>query len=200
MQEFEAKEVKIIKRHKLILLLLIAAVVLSRCGSGGADRTDTRPRHWAAAVERQGLPNLYKVSPDLYRGAQPEKSGIEELKKLGIKTIINFRTSNEDQRLIKGYTFNYFHLPMNAFFPGKEKFSRFLEIVSDPAMVPVFIHCKHGADRTGAAAALYRINIQQWDPDEAINEMVNGGYHFHKIHNHLKNFVKELSSLRSQLE
>jgi len=191
MQELEAEEVKMIKRHKLILSLFIAAVVLFQCGSGGADRTDARPQHWAAAVERQGLPNLYKISPDLYRGAQPEKSGIEELKKLGIKTIINFRTSNEDKQLINGYSFNYFHLPMNAFFPSKEKFSRFLEIVSDPVMAPVFIHCKHGADRTGAAAALYRIKIQKWDPGEAVNEMVNGGYHFHKIHNHLKSFVRK---------
>ncbi len=191
MQEFEAEEVKMIRRYKLILSLLTAAVVLFQCCSGGADRVDERPQHWAAAVERQGLPNLYKISADLYRGGQPEKSGIEELKKLGIKTIINFRTSNKDQRLIKGYTFNYYHLPMNAFFPRKEKFSRFLEIVSDPAKVPVFIHCKHGADRTGVAAALYRIKIQKWNPDEAINEMVNGGYHFHKIHNHLKSFIKE---------
>lgn len=181
------------KRHKVILSLFIAATVLFQCGFGGADRTDVRPSYWAAAVECQGLPNLYKISPDLYRGAQPQKSGIEELKKLGIKTIINFRTSNEDQRLIEGYTFNYVHLPMNAFFPSKKKFSRFLEIVSDPAMVPVFIHCQYGADRTGAATALYRIKIQKWSPDEAINEMVNGGYHFHKIHSHLKHFVKKMS-------
>ena len=180
-----------IKRNKVLLAMVLAAVVLFQCGAGSSDQTGERPQHWATAVEHPGLPNLYKISADLYRGAQPDKAGIEELKKMGIKTIISFRTSNEDQELIKGYTFNYYHLSMNAFFPKKEKYSRFLVIVSDPANLPAFIHCKHGADRTGAAVALYRIKIQKWNPEEAINEMVNGGYRFHKIHSHLKNFVRK---------
>ena len=68
---------------------------------------------------------------------------------------------------------------------------RFLEIVSDPDNLPAFVHCKHGADRTGTAVALYRIKVQNWDAEEAINEMVNGGYNFHRIYRHLKDFVRK---------
>ena len=180
-----------IHKGKLLSIILIF-IFFFYCSHGGSSRdTGYRPAHWASAVEREGLQNLYKVSDALYRGAQPQKEGIKELKKLGIKTIVNLRTSNKDQKLIKGYEFKYYHLSMNAFSPKKKKFSRFLEIVSDPAHQPVFIHCQHGADRTGTAVALYRIKIQKWAVEEAIDEMVNGRYHFHKIHNHLKNFIRK---------
>ncbi|HSH35201.1 MAG TPA: tyrosine-protein phosphatase, partial [Schnuerera sp.] len=35
---------------------------------------------------------------------------------------------------------------------------------------PVYIHCRHGSDRTGMAAALYRIRQQGWSPTKALIE------------------------------
>lgn len=179
-------------RNKLIVLLFVLSLVFLYhfLYNSPDDPIYPRPAQWAVSMEREGLPNFHKVSDVLYRGGQPEKQGMEELKKMGIKTIVNLRTSDLDQELMAGYEFNYYHLPMNAFLPIKEKFSRFLEIVSDPALQPVFIHCKHGADRTGAAVALYRIRVQGWTYEDAIAEMVNGGFHFHRIHGHLKGFIK----------
>ena len=121
----------------------------------------------------------------------------KKLKKLGIKTIINFRISNPDYKLIKGTDLKHFHLPVFTPLPGKKAFERFLEILSDPDNVPAFVHCRRGADRTGAAVAIYRIKVQKWDTEEAINEMVNGGYNFHRIHSHLKSFIRKFVELDS---
>lgn len=52
-----------------------------------------RPDEWSTPIDINGLPNLHKVTEDLYRGAQPTADGIEQLKKMGIKTIINLRSS-----------------------------------------------------------------------------------------------------------
>ena len=35
---------------------------------------------------------------------------------------------------------------------------------------PSYIHCLHGKDRTGTAAALYRIKHDNWDVDKALEE------------------------------
>ena len=43
--------------------------------------------------------------------------------------------------------------------------------MADPAKRPVFVHCKHGADRTGTMVAFYRILFEGWSKDEAIREM-----------------------------
>lgn len=149
-----------------------------------------RPVKWAEPMELQGLPNFYKVTDNLYRGAQPEKIGIEELKKLGIKTIINLRLSNTDYEIIAGSGFKYYFLPVNTLSPDRDKFARFIEIISDPANCPVFVHCRRGADRTGTAVALFRIKVQKWPVEEAVKEMQNGGYHFNSIYFNLKSLVR----------
>lgn len=141
-------------------------------------------------IERAGLPNFFQVSMDLYRGGQPEKSGVRELQKLGVRTVVSLRRSKMDESLFRGSGIDCVSIPMSAFFPKREGYRRFLEIVSDPNRVPVFVHCRYGSDRTGAAVALYRIQVQKWRPQEAIREMVDGGYGFHPIHGHLKRFVR----------
>jgi len=178
-------------KNKITFFTIIILILFLDCGCKTDTAQKPRPEQWAIALEREGLPNFYKVSDTLFRGAQPGKKGIEELKQLGIKTIINLRISNLDDKLIKGTDLKYFYLPIFTLLPEKKSFVRFLEIVSDPGNLPVFIHCKHGADRTGAAVAIYRVKIQNWDVEEAINEMVNGGYNFHRIHSHLKNFIRK---------
>jgi protein tyrosine/serine phosphatase len=41
---------------------------------------------------------------------------------------------------------------------------------------PVLIHCKHGSDRTGLMAAMYRVVVQGWSKDDALSEMTQGGF------------------------
>jgi protein tyrosine phosphatase (PTP) superfamily phosphohydrolase (DUF442 family) len=189
-------EVAMMFKRRITIFLFLFYVLLLNAAAGtccsGSEVKESQPRsgHWAPAIERGGLPNFYKVSDSLYRGAQPRKQGFEELKKLGIKTVVNLRRSHREQIAVKEAGLKYYQIPMFAFFPQKEKFARFLKIVSNPSNHPVFVHCKHGADRTGAAIAIYRIKIQNWNVEEAINEMVNGGYNFHRIYRNLKKFVR----------
>ncbi|HPI89933.1 MAG TPA: tyrosine-protein phosphatase, partial [Spirochaetota bacterium] len=114
-----------------------------------------------------------------------------ELKKRGIKTIVNLRTSNSDRGRADKYGIAGVHIPVNASSPRKEDFAVFLKIATDPARQPVFVHCRHGADRTGAAVALYRIYVQGWTKDEAIEEMTRGGYGFHALFSSLKDFIRK---------
>ncbi|MEN1377800.1 tyrosine phosphatase TpbA, partial [Pseudomonas aeruginosa] len=41
---------------------------------------------------------------------------------------------------------------------------------------PVLMHCKHGNNRTGLFAAMYRIVVQGWDKQAALEEMQRGGF------------------------
>ena len=52
-----------------------------------------------------------------------------------------------------------------------------LQIVANPANLPIYIHCKHGQDRTGLVVALYRIFNEGWTPVEARKEMLQLGFH-----------------------
>ncbi|MHC4689665.1 MAG: fused DSP-PTPase phosphatase/NAD kinase-like protein, partial [Planctomycetota bacterium] len=104
---------------------------------------------WAEKIELPGLENFHKVSKDLYRGAQPSREGFAELKNLGIKTIVNLRSFHSDRDQMAGRDFIYEHIFMKAWHPEDKEIIRFLDIVTNETNLPVFVHCQHGADRTG---------------------------------------------------
>ena len=62
------------------------------------------------------------------------------------------------------------------------------------------MHCQHGADRTGAMSALYRIAVQGWSKEEAIREMVHGGFNYHEIWINRPRWIRELDIGRIRAE
>ncbi|MFC1635289.1 dual specificity protein phosphatase family protein [Planctomycetota bacterium] len=183
--------------------LLLAGVIIV-CATGYLSCTLITNRHidpdidadtrakWAKPMDLPGLPNLHKVSEDLYRGAQPSAEGMRQLEKLGVKTVVNLRSSHSDRDELKGTSLAYEHIEMTAWNPEFEDVVRFLQIVSDSNSLPVFVHCQHGADRTGLMCAVYRIAVQGWSKDEAIMEMTEGGFGFHEIWKNLPNYIRRL--------
>jgi protein tyrosine/serine phosphatase len=163
-------------------------------GSMNTSRTidDPASGRWAERMQVEGLPNLYKVSGDLYRGAQPAPEGLRELKKLGIRTVVNLRESNDDQARLAELGLAYEYIPMTAFFLKDENVVRFLKIVGNPGHTPIFVHCQRGADRTGLMCAIYRIALQGWSKDEAIAEMTQGGFRFNHGYQNVVNYIQDM--------
>jgi protein tyrosine phosphatase (PTP) superfamily phosphohydrolase (DUF442 family) len=149
-------------------------------------------RDWAQQLELPGVDNLHKVSDFLYRGAQPTKEGMQQLKKLGIKTIVNLRSFHSDRAEIGDTGLSYEHIYMKTWHAEDKEVVRFLNIVTDPNRTPVFVHCRRGADRTGTMCAIYRVAVQNWRKDEAIEEMVKGGFGFYTRWQNLIDYIGEL--------
>lgn len=150
------------------------------------------PKEPARKLDVPGLPNFYKVSDNLYRGAQPTAEGMRQLKKMGIKTVVNLRLLHSDRNEIGDTELTYRHIPMTAFIPKTSDVAQFLQIVTDSNCTPVFVHCQHGSDRTGLMCAIYRIVVQGWSKDEAIAEMTRGGFGFHGIFMNLRDYIRKL--------
>lgn len=136
---------------------------------------------WSARIRSRFLSNFRQVSPDLYRGAQPDRRGMKELERIGIKTVINLRKLHTDRDEMEGTSLRSEHIPMTAMFPENAQVVRFLRIVAKKENGPFFVHCLHGSDRTGTMVAFYRIVFQGWTKKRAIAEMTEGGFGFHKI-------------------
>ena len=149
------------------------------------------------------LPNYFVVEDEaLHRGGQPSPNGLQELTKNGIKTIINLRLGNFSKKVIEEYTHDQirlFHLPFSPFEPGDQIMIDFLKILLNPQHRPAFVHCFHGADRTGAVCAIYRIIVQNWDKEKAIAEMRKKGLHW--WHTNMIDYIMNLDvpALRKQL-
>jgi protein tyrosine/serine phosphatase len=182
-------------------LVLIGAIILLLETGPGISKIDNdrgkryrleRPLEWATPIVKNGLPNFHKVSQDLYRGAQPTAAGIRQLKDMGIKTIINLRSFNSDKNKIGDVKIGYEHICMKAWHPEEEDVVRFLKIVTDKEKTPVFVHCQHGADRTGLMCAIYRVAVCGWSKESAADEMVYGGFGFHPVWKNLRCYLMNL--------
>jgi protein tyrosine/serine phosphatase len=121
------------------------------------------------------LPNFQLVNQHLYRGAQPTIKGIAKLAAMGIKTIINLRgegdLSRNEMEAARRAGVQYRSVPMpNLSKPSDNDVNEALSIINDQQNWPVFVHCKHGEDRTGLIIACYRISRDGWSDKEALKE------------------------------
>jgi protein tyrosine/serine phosphatase len=145
-----------------------------------------------------GVGNFAKVTPKLWRGAQPTEEGFRNLEKAGVKTIISLRDEHDDYddfaKLGGANTLKYIRIPMHAWDPDKAQLIVLMNVLNralkEPASYPVFIHCAEGKDRTGYSVATYRMLSQDWDANNAILEMYDFG--FNEIWFRNPDFLKSL--------
>jgi protein tyrosine/serine phosphatase len=166
----------------------------------GADNdvratSDLAANAWAQPMDLPGLPNLHKVSDSVYRGAEPTAEGIQQLKKLGVRTVIDLRSSGSPDD-VQGTGMTYVHIPATAWQPDEKTVVRFLQIVTDAGQSPVFVHCQRGADRTGMMCAIYRVAVQGWSKDQAIDEMTHGGFGFYSGWQNIVRYIHDLDVQR----
>ena len=129
----------------------------------------------------QGLERFRQVDDKLYRGAQPSAEGFKHLKAIGVSTVINLRMEEDaartnEQQIVEELGMRYISLPVkdgNFFTRSRiipdESIRKFFAAL-DAAEGPVFVHCRRGADRTGALVAFYRIVRNGWDNQRAYEE------------------------------
>jgi protein tyrosine/serine phosphatase len=160
-----------------------------------------RPAQWATPIARAGVPNLHQVAPGLYRSAQPTDDGLRALLSLGIHTVVNLRSMHSDRGALGGVPIAYEPIPMVAWKAEEDEMLAFLRVATDPKKQPVLVHCQHGADRTGTAVALYRMVVQGWSREDAIEEMTHGGFGFHSEWSNLVAFLQkvDVERLRTRL-
>lgn len=161
---------------------------------GGASDAGVELRNpaWAQPLVRNGLPNLHRVTETLYRGAQPEPAGFAELQSLGIKTVVNLRAFHSDTDSVGKTGLKYEEISFKTWHPEEDDIVKFLRIVGNTNNAPVFVHCQHGADRTGTMCAIYRIIACGWSKEDAIREMTEGGFGFHPVWDNLVRFIRNL--------
>lgn len=151
-----------------------------------------------------GIVNFARVTPWLWRGAQPNAEGFQALAKAGVRTVINLRmgSDNNDEPLLAGTGLRAIQIPMKAWSPSTSSLAQFLreldKIRHDPSLAPVFVHCQQGRDRTGYSMATYRMAMEGWSAEDALQEMTN--FRFNEIWVGNRSFLRHLDvpALRQQ--
>lgn len=142
--------------------------------SAPAPLQDVRPANWAQPLDTRI--NLYRMTPDLYRSALPAAQDWPQLQALGVTTVINFYQHGDDQWLVDPRV-QQVHLPLRTDrIDDTDVIEVLRSIRQAQSRGTVLIHCKHGQNRTGLIAALYRVIYQDWSKEQALAEMRGGGF------------------------
>src|SRR5260370_931139 len=123
-----------------VLLIAIASFCVSACATG----------HGGLPVSH-GITNFAQVDARVCRGAQPDRTGIEELRNLHVKTILNLRDTNEEWpdegAIARANGINYVEVPLSGWdWPCRCKIDNAIRIM-EMGKARVFVHCQYGADR-----------------------------------------------------
>ncbi len=163
-------KIRLLPAFGLALMALITAVNVH------ADSTTSsiRSPEWAQPVGDQY--NLHQMTPTLYRSALPDSDAVPVLEKLKIGTVINFLPESDSAWLKSADIKQVQIIYRTNHVDDSDVLAALRAIQEAQANGSVLMHCKHGSDRTGLMAAMYRVVIQGWSKEDALNEMTLGGY------------------------
>lgn len=135
---------------------------------------------WSSSTARMSevsgvsIENFGKVNDHYYRGSQPDAEEFAQLKRFGIRTVIDLREDykKDEETSVRDLGMNFFRIPLKTRVAATaEQTAFFLGLVNDPANWPVYVHCKGGRHRTGAMTGIYRITHDGWTADQVWEEM-----------------------------
>ncbi len=150
----------------------------------------------------EGVSNLHRISPTLFRSEQPTALGMKNLEKLGIRTVINLRAFNDDKKEVKGTSLRTERVKILTWRIDDKHVIEVMRMLKKAENGPFLIHCQHGADRTGLMSAMYRILEQDWTPEDALQELIDGGYGYHSMWKNIVRYVRSVDAakLRESIE
>jgi tyrosine-protein phosphatase SIW14 len=181
--------------NALLFLLLTA-------GLSGQDHSKTPPATPAARpaygekLKRVGIPNGGRMSDFLFRGAQPQSEGLQELKKLGVTTIVDLRGEDPgriewERQQSEALGLHFVNIPVSGWSPpSNAQVAQFLSLFRTDPKQKVFVHCRFGDDRTGVFVATYRMAYEGWSASQAMNEMYFFGFNGF-WHPSMKTFIRD---------
>nr|WP_294972655.1 tyrosine-protein phosphatase [uncultured Pseudomonas sp.] len=151
------------------VVALIASLSSLSALAAGETQAD-----WAKPVDKSF--NLYQMSPTLYRSALPDGQDLPVLAQLKVKTVVSF-IKDDDKAWIGNQPITAVSFPSHADRVDDADVLKVLRILQQAELQgPVLMHCKHGRDRTGLFAAMYRTVVEGWSKEDALKEMVQGGF------------------------
>ncbi len=139
------------------------------------------------------------VAGEIYRGELPGKAGMEYLAAAGFKAVLNLKTEDdsieEEARVARELGLTHVSVPLSPVLPLRDRdVNSALEALANPALHPIFVHCRHGRDRTGLVVGLDRVERQGWSATRAYDEMLDRGFRSHLIF--LDRYFKDRVGLR----
>ncbi len=151
------------------LRIVIAALVILMLPPAG---------YFGVYMRVQG--NFHSITPgEAYRSAKLDKQKLEYyVKKYNIKSIVNLIGEDpykpwyrEELQVSAEHNIKHYDIELSATEEPTEENTRRLVEIFRTAPRPVLIHCKGGSDRSGLAAAMWKVVVDKEPKSEARKQL-----------------------------
>jgi uncharacterized protein (TIGR01244 family) len=123
-----------------------------------------------------------QIGDDLFIGPQPTEAEIEAAKKLGIKTVVDFRvpteTATSNEALVKRSGLDYVNIPVNKANLMHDQIDELGKALSSKEG-PFLLHCATGT-RAAMLLALRRARQHGWSAERTFEEARSLGFALEK--------------------
>jgi protein tyrosine/serine phosphatase len=160
-------------QRSLFVLALVAAAPACAVRTQPTETPQSTADILASLYGPQGPAHFGVVHAGLYRGGQPTSAHLEQLHALGVTKVIDLRRERLDLRWAERATarqlgMEFVELPFFGVFGADPAFlERIVDEMDTPHDGAIYVHCDNGSDRTSLAVALYRVEVEGWDPQRA---------------------------------
>lgn len=126
-----------------------------------------------------GLMNASSIEGVVTAG-QPEEQHFEQLAEAGFKTVVDIRTPEEprdgfeESEVVRRAGMEYINVPVGHETVEDETLDRLRELLRDPNLRPMLLHCK-SANRLGALLIAYFVLDEGKTPEEAVEIATQAG-------------------------
>lgn len=175
-------------RRSFLFALFIATLAIT-----GACRRETRVSTQTARQQAEQpladnsaevmatLPFYHRLDDNYRRGGEPLHGGIETLKRLGVRALVDLRSDydyRDELRVAAEHSgLSYYRAPMSVWDPPADKDAKaFVALVSDQSKGPFYVFCADGLNRVGEMSAIYRIAHSRWTVEQALKEIDDMGF------------------------
>ena len=147
------------RRRQLLIVLAVAGVLLLGVAA--------RYAYWDVVEHRFTTIAEGRVYQS---GTLPPDGLVDKIREYGIRTVIDLRREppeviGAEQSALEGTGARYVNLPTDQV-PEESDVDAFLNVL-DPTAFPVLIHCEHGYGRSVLFSAIYRIEFEGWENEQA---------------------------------
>jgi hypothetical protein len=121
------------------------------------------------------------IAPGVWRGHAPSRrEHFRQLEEMGFRAVLDIRgnqprLSARERRRLERMGIIYLNVPM-GFRPLRDgSGERVLAALQDPPALPMYVHCNLDRDRTSAVIGVYRVRVQGWSREAAVEEAKSFG-------------------------
>ncbi|HKY06536.1 MAG TPA: hypothetical protein VJQ56_16680 [Blastocatellia bacterium] len=164
-----------------ILVVVTASIIRRAAGDNDGPAASPLALGDQSAEVKSSLPLFHRLNDNYIRGGQPLRGGVRTIEKLGVRTIVDLRSTYDHTDEIgvaaERIGLRYYWIPLSVWNPPEDEETRkFLSVVTDDANGPFFVFCADGLNRVGEMSAIYRIAHNGWKIEQAMDEMDKLGF------------------------